>query len=314
MTSSFCSITFERKGGIRMKFKLSKQMKIDLVGYSFILPNIIGVLMFTLFPMFFSLIISLTDWDYTQGFDNWNFIGFQNFIDMWKDEWFTSSLVNTIVFAVAVVPITIFLELVLSVVIDKFCFAKLPIRLAMFMPYISNVVAVAIVWVMMYSPWGPFTQMVKALGVENPPQWLGDSHWALPAIILMTIWSGVGYAIMIYTSAIQGLPQDIYEAAEIDGASEITKFFKLTVPFLSPTTFFLVITTFVTSFQVFAPIQIMTRGGPGTATNVLVYYIYTSAFTFYRMGYASAMSWILFIILFAVTMIQWKGQKKWVSY
>lgn len=297
-----------------MKFKLSKQMKIDLVGYSFILPNIIGVLLFTLFPMVFSLVISLTDWDYTQGFGNWNFIGFQNFIDMWKDEWFTSSLINTIVFAVAVVPITIFLALVLSVVIDKFCFAKLPIRLAMFMPYISNVVAVAIVWVMMYSPWGPFTQLVKALGVENPPQWLGDSHWALPAIILMTIWSGVGYAIMIYTSAIQGLPQDIYEAAEIDGASEITKFFKLTVPFLSPTTFFLVITTFVTSFQVFAPIQIMTRGGPGTATNVLVYYIYTSAFTFYRMGYASAMSWILFIILFAVTMIQWKGQKKWVSY
>lgn len=297
-----------------MKWKLSKQMKIDLVGYSFILPNIIGVLLFTLFPMLFSLVISLTDWDYTQGFGNWNFIGFQNFIDMWKDEWFTSSLINTIVFAVAVVPITIFLALVLSVVIDKFCFAKLPIRLAMFMPYISNVVAVAIVWVMMYSPWGPFTQLVKALGVENPPQWLGDSHWALPAIILMTIWSGVGYAIMIYTSAIQGLPQDIYEAAEIDGASEITKFFKLTVPFLSPTTFFLVITTFVTSFQVFAPIQIMTRGGPGTATNVLVYYIYTSAFTFYRMGYASAMSWILFIILFAITMLQWKGQKKWVSY
>lgn len=297
-----------------MKLKLSKQLKIDLVGYSFILPNIIGVMLFTLFPMVFSLIISLTDWDYTKGFGNWNFIGLQNFIEMWQDEWFTSSLINTLVFAAAVVPVTIFLALVLSVVIDKFCFAKLPIRLAMFMPYISNVVAVAIVWVMMYSPWGPFTQLVKALGVENPPQWLGDSHWALPAIILMTIWSGVGYAIMIYTSAIQGLPQDIYEAAEIDGASEITKFFKLTVPFLSPTTFFLLITTFVTSFQVFAPIQIMTRGGPGTATNVLVYYIYTSAFTFYRMGYASAMSWILFIILFAVTIIQWRGQKKWVSY
>ncbi len=297
-----------------MKLKLSKQLKIDLVGYSFILPNIIGVMLFTLFPMVFSLIISLTDWDYTKGFGNWNLIGLQNFIEMWQDEWFTSSLINTLVFAAAVVPVTIFIALVLSVVIDKFCFAKLPIRLAMFMPYISNVVAVAIVWVMMYSPWGPFTQLVKALGVENPPQWLGDSHWALPAIILMTIWSGVGYAIMIYTSAIQGLPQDIYEAAEIDGASEITKFFKLTVPFLSPTTFFLLITTFVTSFQVFAPIQIMTRGGPGTATNVLVYYIYTSAFTFYRMGYASAMSWILFIILFAVTIIQWRGQKKWVSY
>ena len=199
-------------------------------------------------------------------------------------------------------------------IIDKYCFARLPIRLAMFMPYISNIVAVAIVWVMMYSPWGPFTQMVKAFGVENPPQWLGDPDWALPAIMIMQIWSGLGYAIMIYTSAIQGLPQDVYEAAEIDGANGVQKFMYLTLHFLSPTTFFLVITTFITSFQIFAPIQIMTRGGPGSSTNVLVYYIYTSAFTFYKMGYASAMSWILFIILFIITMIQWQGQKKWVSY
>jgi multiple sugar transport system permease protein len=151
-------------------------------------------------------------------------------------------------------------------------------------------------------------------GVKNPPQWLGDSNWALLAIILMTIWSNVGYSVMIYTSAIQSLPKDVYEAADVDGASEIRKFFKITVPFLTPTTFFLVITTFITSFQVFAPIQIMTRGGPGTSTHVLVYYIYTSAFTFYRMGYASAMSWILFLILFAITMVEWRGQKKWVSY
>lgn len=294
--------------------KLSKQLKTDLTGYTFILPNIIGVLLFTLFPMVFSLFISFTDWDYTKGFGNWNFIGVQNFIEMWKDKWFTDSLINTIVFAVVVVPVTIFLALVLAVVVDRFCFAKLPIRLAMFMPYISNVVAVAIVWVMMYSPWGPFTQLVKLFGVENPPQWLGDSTWALPAIMLMTIWSNLGYAVMIYTSALQSLPQDVYEAADVDGAGEIRKFFKLTVPFLSPTTFFLVITTFISSFQVFAPIQIMTRGGPGTSTHVLVYYIYTSAFTFYRMGYASAMSWILFLILFAITIVQWRGQKKWVSY
>ncbi len=296
------------------KWHLSRQMKTNLVGYSFILPNILGVCAFTLFPMIFSLIVSFTDWDYTKGFGNWEFVGLKNFIDMWKDEWFTSSLINTIVFAVVVVPATVFLALVLSVIIDKYCKAKLPIRLALFMPYISNIVAVAIVWVMMYSPWGPFTQMVQTLGVKNPPQWLGDPHWALPAIMIMTVWGGVGYANMIYTSAIQGLPKDVYEAADIDGAGELTKFFKLTIPFLSPTTFFLVITTFITSFQVFAPIQIMTRGGPGTSTNVLVYYIYTSAFTFYKMGYASAMSWILFLMLFIVTMIQWRGQKKWVSY
>lgn len=296
------------------KFKLSKQARTDLTGYTFILPNIIGVCLFTLFPMIFSLVISFTDWDYTRGFGNWNFVGISNFIEMWKDEWFTSSLTNTIVFAVGVVPATIFLALVLAVVIDKYCVAKLSIRLALFIPYISNIVAVAIVWVMMYSPWGPFTQLVKSMGVEDPPQWLGSTTWALPALMLMMVWAGVGYANIIYTSAIQGLPQDVYEAADIDGANEITKFFKLTIPFLSPTTFFLVITTFITSFQVFAPVQIMTRGGPGTATNVLVYYIYTSAFTFYRMGYASAMSWILFVILFIVTIIQWRGQKKWVSY
>lgn len=295
-------------------FKISRQMRTDLVGYSFILPNIIGVGLFTLFPMIFSLVISFTDWDYTKGIGNWNWTGLKNFIDMWGDEWFTSSLFNTIVFSLAVVPLTVMLALVLAVVIDKYCFGKLPIRLALFMPYISNVVAVAIVWVMMYSPWGPFTQLIQFFGVEEPPQWLGDPKWALAAIILMTIWSGTGYANMIYTSAIQGLPRDVYEAAEIDGAGEITKFFKLTIPFLSPTTFFLVITTFITSFQVFAPIQIMTRGGPGTSTNVLVYYIYTSAFTFYKMGYASAMSWILFIILFIITLVQWYGQKKWVSY
>lgn len=293
---------------------ISRQLKTDLIGYAFIAPNVLGFTLFTLVPMIISLIISFTDWDYTQGFGNWIFNGGANYVEVWADKWFVDSLVNTIVFAAGVVPVTIFLALVLAVVIDKFCYAKLPIRLAMFMPYISNVVAVAIVWVMMYSPWGPFTQMVKMLGVENPPQWLGDHHWALPAIMLMTVWSGVGYAMMIYTSSITALPKDIYEAADIDGAGEMTKFFKITIPFLSPTTFFLVITTFISSFQVFAPIQIMTRGGPGTATHVLVYYIYTTAFTFYRMGYAASMSWILFIILFMITLVQWRGQKKWVSY
>lgn len=294
--------------------KKQRDRKRNIIGYLFILPNIIGVTLFTLIPMIYSLVMSFTDWDYTKGFGNFNWIGIQNYIDMWTDDWFTASLVNTILFAVVVVPATIALALVLAVIIDKYCFARLPIRLAMFMPYISNIVAVAIVWVMMYSPWGPFTQMVQAFGVKNPPQWLGDPDWALPAIMIMQIWSGLGYAIMIYTSAIQGLPQDVYEAAEIDGANGVQKFLYLTLHFLSPTTFFLVITTFITSFQIFAPIQIMTRGGPGSATNVLVYYIYTSAFTFYKMGYASAMSWILFVILFIITIIQWQGQKKWVSY
>ena len=296
------------------KIHLSKKIKQNLTGYAFILPNVIGVFLFTLFPMVFSLITSFTDWDYTKGIGNWNYIGMQNYVEMWKDDWFTSSLLNTIVFALIVVPCTIVISLVLAVIIDQYCFGKVPLRMAMFMPYISNIVALSIVWVMMYSPWGPFTQLVKAFGVKNPPQWLGDEKWSLIAIMIMTIWSQVGYSIMIYTSSIQGLPKDVYEAADIDGASGFQKFFKLTIHFLSPTTFFLIITTFISCFQVFAQVQIMTKGGPGSSSNVLVYYIYTSAFSFYKMGYASAMSWILFIILFIITMIQWRGQKKWVSY
>jgi len=289
---------------------LKPQTRDNIVGYTFLLPNLIGCMLFTFLPVVFSLLISFTDWDYTKGFGNWNFIGIQNYLDMWQDEWFIDSLINTLVYTIAVVPITIFLALVISVLIDKYCFAKLPIRLAMLMPYISNVVAVAIVWVMMYSSFGPITLLVKALGVENPPQWLADYTWAMPAVILMAIWSNVGYSALIYTSSIQGLPQDVYEAADIDGASELTKFFRLTVPFLSPTTLFLVITNVITSFQIFAPIQIMTRGGPGTSTYVLVYYIYRSAFGYYEMGYASSMAWILFILIFIVTMIQWRQQKR----
>ncbi|AEY67233.1 sugar ABC transporter permease [Clostridium sp. BNL1100] len=297
-----------------LKLKLSRQLKTDITGYTFILPNILGMVIFTLFPLLFSLFISFTDWDFTKGLGNWNFNFGANYIEIWKDGWFTSSLFNTVLYSLMVVPISIFLALVLAVILESYCFAKVPMKLAMFMPYISNIVAVAIVWVMMYSPWGPFTLMVKALGWETPPAWLGDYNWALIAVTIMSIWSSIGYNILIYSSAIQGLPQDVYEAADVDGASEITKFFKITIPSLSPTTFFLVITTLINSFQVFAPIQIMTRGGPGTSTSVLVYYIYTTGFTFFRMGYASAIAWILFLLLLIVTLIQWRGQKKWVSY
>jgi multiple sugar transport system permease protein len=297
-----------------MKLKLSKQMRVDLTGYAFILPNVIGMISFTLIPIVFSLVISFTDWDFTRGIGNWNFIGVRNFIRIWTDEWFTSGLKHSLIFAFVTVPLSLSVSLVLAVIIDRACRAKTALKLAMFMPHISNVVAVSIVWVMMFSPWGPFTQFVQFLGVENPPKWLGDYTWALPAVMFMAVWGGLGYNIMIYTASIQGLPQELYEAADIDGAGEIRKFFKLTVPLLSPTIFFLVITGFIGAFQVFGQIQVMTNGGPGTSTNVLVFYIYRSAFTFYKMGYGAAMSWVLFAILFVVTLIQWKGQKKWVGY
>ena len=294
--------------------KLSKQMRTDITGYAFILPNVLVFFVFTLFPVLFSLVVSFTDWDYTKGFGNWKFTWGVNYVDMWSDEWFIDSLLNTLFYSLTVVPLTIAISLVAAVSIDRFVYGKKLVRLSLFMPHISNIVAVSIVWVMMYAPFGPFTQFVQFIGVENPPQWLGDYDWALPALILMAIWGGIGYAVMIYTASIQALPIELYEAADIDGASEVLKFFKITIPLLTPTTFFLVITGFIASFQVFGSIMVMTRGGPGTSTHVLVYYIFTSAFTFYKMGYAASISWVLFAIIFVVTIIQWQGQKKWVSY
>jgi len=292
--------------------RLSSKLRNDLTGWAFIAPNVLGFLAFTLLPILFSLAISFTDWDYTQGLASMRFNFGANFVEMWQDKWFVDSLRNTTVFAFSVVPVTIVLALAIAVLVDRFAYFKKPIRLMLFMPYVSNVVAISIVWVMMYAPFGPFTQAVKALGISDPPKWLGDFKWALPAVIIMSVWASVGYAVMIYTAAIQGLPKELYEAADIDGASEVRKFFSITAPLLSPTTFFLVITNLIAAFQVFGQIMVMTRGGPGTSTHVLGYYIYTAAFSFYRMGYASSIAWVLFLILLGVTLVQWRGQKRWV--
>lgn len=286
---------------------LNRKLKNDITGYLFILPNIIGILAFILFPVVFSFIVSFTNWDYTQGLATMKFIGIKNYIDIWKDTWFTQSLFNTFIFAVTVTPITVMLSITIAVMFDHFVYSsfKKPLQLMMLMPYITNIVAVSIVWVMMYAPFGPFTQLVKAFGIQEPPRWLASYFWALPAVIVMTIWIGLGYAVLIYTAAIHGLPIELYEAAEIDGAGEIRKFFSITIPLLNPTTFFIVITNFIGAFQIFGQIQVMTRGGPGSSTSTLGYYIYTTAFSFYKMGYAASIAWILFIILLIITLIQW---------
>ncbi len=210
--------------------KLSKQIKTDMVGYSFILPNIIGTTLFVILPLIFTLVISFTNWDFISGFKNVKFFGLTNYIEQWGDEWFVSSFTNTILYAVVVVPVTVFVSLILAVQLEKYAYAKPIIKLAVFMPYISNIVAISIVWKMMYAPWGPFTQLVKLLGWSNPPAWLGSYTWALPALMLVGIWGGVGYCIMIYSSAIQALPMDVYEAAEVDGATQFQQLFKITIP------------------------------------------------------------------------------------
>lgn len=289
-----------------------RNRRTELVKFSFVLPSFIAMLLFSLIPVVMSLFISLTDWNFTKGWGNWNFIGLQNFKELSTDIWFTASLWNTLIYTVVTVPIGLLLAVILAVVIDRFCRTRLAntVRIAMYMPHICNIVATSVIWKVMLSRYGPFTQLMRQLGWQNPPQFLFSFEWALPSVMLVAIWSTLGYRVFIYSAAIQGLPRDLYEAADIDGANGWQKFTRITLPLLSPTTFFLTITGIIGSFKVFGTVNVMTQGGPGTATYTLVYYIYKTAFTFYRMGYSSAVAVVLFLILLVVTMIQWKHNEK----
>lgn len=294
-----------------MQGKRKKELRQSLTAASFLAPSLLGLILFSAVPVVFSMFISLTDWNYVNGIGNWNFVWFENFKKLWSDEWFRASLCNTFVYTVVTVPIGLFLAVVIAVLIDQFCAKKLAgmLRVTMYMPKICNIVASAAVWTMLYSTYGPFTQLMKALGWTDPPRFLASYTWALPAVMLMSIWQGLGYHVFQYSASLTSLPKDIYEAADLDGVNGIQRFFYITLPQLKPTTFFLTVTGIISSFKVFGQINVMTHGGPGSSTYTLVYYIYKSAFTYYEMGYASAVAMVLFAILLCVTLYQWRHNK-----
>lgn len=294
-----------------MQGKRKKELKQSLTAASFLAPSLLGLILFSAIPVVFSMFISLTDWNYVNGIGNWNFVWFENFKKLWSDEWFIAALRNTFVYTVVTVPIGLFLAVVIAVLIDQFCAKKLAgvLRVTMYMPKICNIVASAAVWTMLYSTYGPFTQLMKALGWTDPPRFLASYTWALPAVMLMSIWQGLGYHVFLYSASLTSLPKDIYEAADLDGVNGIQRFFYITLPQLKPTTFFLTVTGIISSFKVFGQINVMTHGGPGSSTYTLVYYIYKSAFTYYEMGYASAVAMVLFAILLCVTLYQWHHNK-----
>lgn len=282
-------------------------LKKDNIAYLFLLPSMIGVLLFSLGPLLMSLFFSLTDWNFVRGFGNWNIIWLDNFKELLSDKWFIDALKNTILITIVTVPVGLILSMIIAALIDNFCSTRLGniLRVSMYMPHICNIVASSAVWMALLSAYGPFTLMMKALGWEDPPKWLANYEWALPAIMLVMIWAGLGYKIFIYSASMAGMPRDLFESAELDGANKVQQFIHITVPLLSPTTFFLTITGIISSFKVFGYTNIMTQGGPGSSTYTLVYYIYSAAFKYYKFGYASAIAVILFLILLVVTIIQW---------
>lgn len=302
---------------VKKQTKSSFYKNENLVGYGFLAPILIIFTIFTAFPVVFSFILSFTKWDFMRGItlSSMQFIGIQNFKDIMKDPWFTDSMKHTLVYALATVPVGIALGLILAVLINKYVFAAGFFKVSIFLPYISSAVASAVVWsVILHPSYGPVNMFLKSIGVQNPPKWFADVNWAFPSIIVFSIWQQLGYIILVYMAGLKGVPSELYEAAEIDGCGEVKKFFVITLPMVSPTTFFLFIMQMIGSFKVFDIVSALTDGGPGTSTTVIAYYIYRAAFKYYEMGKASAAAWVMFIFIFAITVYQWKQQKKFVSY
>lgn len=280
--------------------------------YCFLLPNLIGFILFTFIPVISAFVLSFMQWD---GANTATFIGLDNFKQLFKDSTFIISFWNTIYYSLATVPLTIVTSLILAILLNKGIKGLKFFRALHFFPHIASIVAVAVVWQFLYNPdLGPINMFLKTIGIINPPRWTASVDWAMPAVILMSVWKSSGYYMVMFLAGLQGIPNSLYEVADIDGASAFKKFWYVTLPMLSPTMFFVVIVCLINSFKVFTQIYIMTEGGPGRATSVLVYTIYNQAFLNFKFGYASAMALVLFAMVFIISVIQFKVQEKWVNY
>lgn len=289
------------------KPKLKVKEKYDYSGYWFILPNMLGFLSFVLLPVLFSLVLAFFRWNILSKPE---YVGVQNFVTLFQDRHFWFYLWNTVYFMLNI-PFGMAFSLFLAILINRSIKGISGFRLAYFLPYITPAIATAIVWRLLYhTDYGLINQFLRILGFHNVPSWLGNPHLAKPAIILTNIWHGSGQRMVLYLAALQGIPQSYYEAAEIDGANAWQQFWHITLPQLAFINFFIVIMGVINGFRAFGVQYVMTEGGPAGSTTTIVYYIYNNAFRWFKMGYASALSWVLFILMFVFTLIQWKYRKE----
>ncbi|MBN1384560.1 MAG: extracellular solute-binding protein [Elusimicrobia bacterium] len=284
--------------------------------YVFIAPAIVVLFVFLILPILASLILSMTNCDiYTiTDWPSMSFIGLENYKNLMKDSIFWKSVVNTAIFVAVGVPLSIMLSLFMAVVLNEgYVKLKSIFRAGYFIPVITTLVAVAVIWKFIYNPdYGLANWVLDLIGLEGK-DWLRSTTWALPSIIIMAVWKNFGYNMVIFLAGLQAIPLSLYEAAWCDGANKWQSFWNVTVPGLRPTTLFVTITTLIGYFQFFAEPYVMTQGGPMNSTISIVLHMYYQGFKFFRLGYASAIAYVLFGIIFAFTMIQLKLQKKYIQ-
>lgn len=300
-----------RGGQIIMKKPpgLSMAQREAITGWIFILPILIGFSVFTVFSILYSMYISLTKWDLLTP---QVFVGFDNYFSVFKDERFWQVLYNTLYFVIGLVPSVLVLSLLFALGINQRV-NKLTnfFKVAFFAPSITSTIAIGMIWLWIFNPTnGLINTILYSIGVSNAPLWLESTVWAKPALIIMRVWQMSGYYMIMFLAGLQTIPQTLYEAAEVDGAKTWKKFKHITLPMLSNTTFFITIMLIIEAFNIFEAVFVMTEGRPAGTTNTLLYYIYYNGFQAYKMGYASALAWVLFAMLFILTLIQFKLRNK----
>ncbi|MBX3142300.1 MAG: sugar ABC transporter permease [Trueperaceae bacterium] len=272
----------------------------------FLGPSLLGLLAFTIAPIAASLGLSFTNWDLLTPA---KFVGVQNFRHMFADMEFWRTLRNTVTFLVGYIPLVLTAGLLLAVLLNSAIPFKQAFRAMYFVPVVTSWVAVALVWKWLFNPaYGLINNTLGALGISGPA-WLFDPSWAMVAVIITSVWKDTGFIMVILLAGLQGIPREYYEAASIDGASRAQGLRHITVPLLAPAMTFCLSISLIGSFQVFDQVYVMTEGGPAGATMVLVERIVANAFSYSRMGYASSMSWVLFVLIFVVTFFFYRLRK-----
>lgn len=292
--------------------KSAAQRREGRVAYGFLSLNLAGFILFTVIPVGFSLYLAFFNWPLSGG--QTSFVGLKNFTDALSSFGFWRVVLNVIYFVGVYVPLNLAISLTLAALLgprSRTVVGKPLLRVLFFLPVVTPLVASSLVWSLMYGDGGIFNFVLNHLGLPSVG-WLSSTSWSMPSIILMSLWLGFGYNMMLFVAGVGNIPDSLYDAAAIDGAGPIRQFFSVTLPMLSPIVFFGTMMTLITSFQVFTQAYILTQGGPGNSSTTLVLELYQEAFKYFRLGYGSAIAWLLFILILVTTGIFYLLRRRWV--
>ena len=294
------------------KRRVSLEYRDSIWGYSFIMPMFIGFVVITIAPIIATFVFSLTNKNLMS--KKLAFIGLENYVELIKDKTFHSTIKQTIEFALLLMPSNLILSMALALLLkEKFRGCGF-FRTAVFTPVVISIVVWGVLWKYIFkTDNGLINDLLKMIGIKGP-QWLNNLKLSIPIVAFVTLVKGVGMNMILFIGALLDVPKDYTEAAALDGANKWKQFLHITLPTIAPTIFLVMILTTINSLKVFGQINVMTGGGPGTSSYVMVYYIYQTAFKYYRFGYASAVSVVLFLMIVALTLLQWSLRKKWVYH